>query len=437
MKITTRQIVLSILAIFVMFLPRKVSIFGVFSFRVFIIIAALMAFLLLGIRIKFNGVLRMPTFWIYIGIVAAIQLVHGEYTTLFGTLLDTVVLCLVLNSCLSDRKDLDFFIRLFLYMLIIYSAFCAVETATGFSPWSLFGAKVNSYVRFGVHRSFGAYTTSINNGVFLLLTFPLTWYAQKFFSDKRLATAALVATWIALICTLSRGPILFAILLNIIIVWKSGIFRFFKRNFVKIIFAAVIFAFILLIPAVRSNLYKFFTMFFAIFDPSVAQGIKQDFGSNAEGLGQRTMLYSWVWQDLGTHKLFGLGANTPMHHVWRPNQYNTAIKESIENFYLATLYHYGIVGLTALVAFLTESSVWSFMKYRVEKKVFLLKKASESIHFRVCITFFCYFGTVFTVSSIDDFKMFLILLVFSDAYSRFIVKARRDENTLLSSAPSN
>lgn len=435
MKLTTRQIVLSILAVFVMFLPRNVSFLGVFSFRVFIIIAALLAFLLLGIRIKFSGVLRMPTFWIYIGIVAAVQLVHGEYTTLFGTLLDTLVLALVLNSCLGDKKDLDYFIRLFLYILIIYSALCAVETVTGFTPWNLLGAKVNSYVRFGVHRAFGAYTTSINNGVFLLLTFPLTWYAQKYFHDKRLSTVALIATWIALVCTLSRGPIMFALVLNIIIVWKSGIFRFFKRNLVKIIFAVIILALLLLIPSVRMNAYKILTMFLAIFDPSVAQGIEQDFGSNAEGTGQRMMLYSWVWQDLGTHKLFGLGANTPMHHIWRPDRYNVAIKESIENFYLATLYHYGIVGLTALVAFLTESSVWCFMKYRVERKVLSLKKASESMHFRVFVTFLCYFGTVFTVSSIDDFKMFFILLVFADAYHRFIVKAHPAENnSLLSSS---
>ena len=425
-KIKKKQIVLSVLAIFVMFIPRSLSLAGIFSFRFFIIIATLIAFLLLGVSIKISGLIRMPTFWIYIGVVAMVQLAHAEYTTMLGTLLDTLILYVVLSSCLSSKSDMDFFVRIFLFVLILYSTFCVVETMTGFNPWSLVGADVNSFVRFGIHRAYGAYTTSINNGVFLMLTFPLSWYAQKLFLDKRLSTVAIIATWIALICTMSRGPILFAIALNIAIVWKSGLFRFFKRNTLKIIIVILIIGCLLMIPAFRSVLDKFLNMFMAVFDPTVAEEINEDFGSNAVGIGHRNMLFSWVWQDLNGHYWFGVGANTPLHHAWRTSHNTISIKESIENFYLSTLYHYGIVGLTALIAFLTEVSCRLFVKYRVERKLFALKKASDSILFRFFMTFICYYGVVFTVSAVDDFKMFFILLAIVEAYYRFIVREQAD-----------
>ena len=43
-KIKTKNIIIAILAIFIMFLPRKLELFGIFSFRLFIIIAMFISF---------------------------------------------------------------------------------------------------------------------------------------------------------------------------------------------------------------------------------------------------------------------------------------------------------------------------------------------------------------------------------------------------------
>ena len=47
MKLKVKQGTLGILAIFVMFMPRRLSIFGMFSFRLFIILALALVFSLL------------------------------------------------------------------------------------------------------------------------------------------------------------------------------------------------------------------------------------------------------------------------------------------------------------------------------------------------------------------------------------------------------
>lgn len=429
MSISKRQAVLGIIAIFVMFLPRNLSIAGMFSFRIFIISAALLAFLLLGVGIKLSGLIRKPLFWAYLGIVSAVQFAHREYTTLLGNILDILVLYVVLYSCLRSKNDMEFFIRIFLAVLILYSSICIIETLTGINPWTLLGVKVKTYNRYGLYRAFGSFTTSINNGSFLMLTFPLSWYAQRYFTDKRLSKVAIIFTWIALICTLSRGPIIGALLLNIIIVWKSGLLRFFKRNLLKVILALLIFSALMFIPAVRSATKSFFDMFFAIFDSSVADEISGDFGGNADGIGHRFMLYSWVWEDLSGNYWFGKGALTPLHHLWMTSRGTLAIKQSIENFYLSTLYHYGITGLLALIAFLIEESVSLFGKYRAERKESNLKIASDSWQFRIFVTVLCYFGVLFTVSAVDDFKMFFILLALSDAWRSISLAAPADVNS--------
>lgn len=421
MKLTAKQIIFSILAIFVMFMPRRLSILGMFSFRIFIILAVVLAFLVFRIRIKLSGVLLMPTFWIYIGLMLAVQLAHVEFSSMLVPLLDIVALSVVLNSVLETKEDIDFFVRLFLIMLIIYSVFCFVELFTGFTPWKLLGAVDRSTVRFGLHRSFGAYTTSNNNGSFLLLTFPVSWYAQKNFPDKRLSAISIAATWIALICTISRAQILAAIILYFIIIWRTGFISFFKRHFIKILIVLLVVAVLLLIPSVRSMFGNFFNMFQAIFDSSAEEEISESFGSNAGGVGERTMLYSWVWQELKGHYWFGMGATRPLNHLWRPNQWQVAVKKSIENHYLSTLFRYGIVGLIALLSFFTQSTVFMIGKYRSERRAFSLKKASESIQFRIMITMFCFFVVLFTVAAMDDYRMFFVLLVFAEAYHRIMV----------------
>lgn len=421
--ITTRQLVLSILAIFVMFLPRNLSIAGMFSFRFFIIGAGLLAFLIFHIGVRLSGLVRMPTFWLYIGAIVFVMFTHGQYTVLLGTLVDILVLYLVMNSCMRSKNDMNFFVRVFLVVLIVYSAMCLLETMTGLNLWSILGVNVESYSRFGLHRAYGAYTTSINNGSFLLLTFPLIWYAQKFFHSKLLPNVAMISSFIALFCTMSRGPILFALILNIVIVWRSGIFCFIKRHFLAVFMAILLFtAVIVFLPSARMVLNNFFKMFQSIFDSSVAEDISQDFGSNANGVGHRFMLYSWVWEESAGHRLFGVGANVPLNHLWKPDSYHIALKQSIENFYLATFFQYGFTGLISLIAFLLETLTHVFMGYKRERKSFALIKAGSSFQFRIFITFICYFGTLFTVSAVDDFKMFIILLVFSEAYHRIYVK---------------
>lgn len=414
MTISKKNFVLGGLAIFVMFLPRRLELMGMYSFRLVIVSFLILGFFIMQKQIRISGIFKRPGYILYILMLCGQYICHGEIVSLIGYLADICFLYLLLNSFIENKIDLDFYVKVFLKILVIYCIQCIFETLTGINIWSFFGVGISEYQRYGFYRCYGAFTTPINNGVFLFLTFPLIWYAKEYCKEKKLVKICNFFVWIALICTLSRAPILGALLIHILIVWRTGIVVFIKKNFLKIIVIAFFGTLaIATIPSISRATTAFVNMFLAIINPEIANSIADSFGKNAVGIGQRNNLYAWVWETVKNQKWFGMGPNAKFAYDWEVNSGYIATKTSIENFYLATLYRFGIVGLISLIIFFFGEIISILRKINRSNKL-QLNKEKTTFEFKIFFTIIIYFIVLTTVSAMDDYKMLFILILLSD-----------------------
>ena len=409
-SITKKKLILSIIVITCVLFPRRWEILGVFSYRWLIILSFFTGAFVFHKEVNLSFFNKTPLYVLMILALGTNYLINGEIVSLFGYLVDNVLLIMVLDSFISDKDDADLFCCLFCKVLAIYCLLCVIEMITGFNIWSLFtNVSSNDALRFGLHRAFGSYTTPINNGAFLLLTFPISFYVLNYTKMKSLGRWTIVLTWIALLATLSRAPILAAIILNVVFVWKNGIVKFIKNNWRKLLIFICLIIVMFLLPTTRRVLTNFVYMFIAIFDSNVAADISYSFGQNVAGIGHRISLYSWVWDSLN-NKWIGNGANSYFVYDFITTQGSLHTKQSIENYYLAILYKFGIIGLVFVGLFFLDT----INKYRRIVK----KTHSEFIKYSF-VTTIVYFLVLFSVSAVDEYRVFLILIILSTASSNF------------------
>lgn len=415
-KMATKKIEIFILAFLVMFLPRRIKI-GVYSFRL------IEALLLVLILCTYHGKVKITPFFkksstiLYFGVIGLSYLMSMELSSLIGFYLDSLILVLIVVNVIRERDNFNLFIRYFSMALLIYCILGIVESATGFNLWNLFTSRpVEFGMRYGLHRVTGVFTTPINNGAFLFLTMPLLMYRIK--NDdavsKKRAKGLMIIVWINLIMTLSRGPILCALILWGIWLIKAGILKSVKKHFIAIALIIIACVCIYQIPAVKQAIFKFYVMFAAIFDESIATTYGSDFGSNMNGIGQRADLYGWVWDAISGKRVFGTGPNSVFRYNFVSNTGRMTEKTSLENEYLSQLFHFGIVGL--IVTILYYLSIFMSLIKRSIKSEY--SKTTKEFLFYVASAVFVYYIVGFMVSFVDEMRMLYILmgLVFSLEY---------------------
>lgn len=428
-KLNIKELMLSLLAIFVMFLPRKWEIMGIFSFRVFILLVLFLGFFLLHGRFRVKGFTTNPFFLLYISYYCIRYVLAGEIISMLGFLTDTVILYVLFITTMSEEKNLSLYIHLFLNVVSIYCILCIIETFTGFNIWNALGiVNGNSSIRYGLHRAYGSFTTSINNGVFLMLCFPFVFYERSIKNRQQFAKRINILIWLALICTLSRAPILMSVLLHIIWLWKDGIIVFIKKHFIAIGTILLLVFVLAQIEPTKTVFRGFINMFIAIFDEDTASNLSGSFGVNANGIGHRFYLYEWVWQSvIAANKWIGVGPNTIFNYSFVASQGSTHIKNSIENQYLAVLYRFGIIGLLITVIFFISCYIICHRRISNETRV-SNRTASDAFQFRISSAFLVYFITLLTVGAADEYKMLFILFAISECWSKILMENYCNDN---------
>ena len=419
MAYSVKKLVLAIIACFCMFLPRRVEILNIYSYRVFIILGAFIGFSLVRYKIRLFSPITSLAYLLYISFYCLRYIAESEIVGMLGFVVETLVLMALFGTMLESKRDLDYWITLFMRALLVYCFLCLVETFTGFSIWSLFGAS-KTFMRYGLYRSYGAFSTSINNGVFLMLCFPIVYYYKVHICDDTFCKIVHVFVWPALCSTLSRAPLLAALLLNIIWVWKNGLAKFLRQHALHLLLSIGILIVLCNYGPLKSIFQSYINMFVAIINPEVAQSIGTSFGSNANGVGHRFSLVSWVFDALNKEHafIFGVGPVKEFNYAFVTSQGSTHFKQSIENHYLSQLYRYGIVGLALHSAFLIRCLFSTKKGINLELRNHEKLCVSNTFQFRLLSTFFCYYLVLFTVGAVDDYRMFLLLVVISEIWKK-------------------
>lgn len=357
-------------AVLIMFLPRRIYIAGVFSFRAVILLIFLL-YVLTHESIRFPKVVRSAPVILYLLYTFLNYFFTWQIVSGIGFLVDTLILICIITSIIRNKRDLISFIDCFIVMLTVYDILGIVETVTSLNIYDMIsGSTALSKVRFGLTRFCGAGLVSNNNANFLLLASILVLYRVLHcdsIKKKRKLIAVYVLNAIALSCTLTRASILLFFALQVVWLIKAGLLRFIRRYFLKITIIVAVSAVIVFVPQVNTIMSSFFSMFQALIDTATADSISSAFGSNAQGAGERLQLYTWVAQQIEGSEIFGKGANTPFIQERVTSYGKTVIKKSLENHYLIVYYQFGIVGLVTFIAhylYLLFHTAKAGMKYK-------------------------------------------------------------------------
>lgn len=407
-------------AIFIMFLPRRIYIAGVFSFRA-IILGIFLLVVLKYRKITVPRIVRSPFTLIYLLYSFAYYCVTGQITSGIGFLVDTLILICLMTSLIRDEFRFDYFIDCFIIMLAVYDIMGIIETVTGFNIYDVIsGNSSGSSIRFGLTRFCGAGLVSSNNANFLLLASIMVLYRILHCDDGRkrkryIAIYALNA--IALCCTLTRAPIMLFFALQVVWLAKAGVFRFLNRYFLRVIVAVlVVAALITFVPQINTIVINFTAMFQALFNASTADSISSSFGSNAEGTGERLQLYGWVTQQIKGSEIFGKGPNTSFIQEWTTSYGARVTKKSLENHYLMVLYQFGAVGL---VTFICHFLYMLFSVFRSGR--YISKQRADKWNFCIMVSWgiIIMIPAMFVTGLFDELRMLYLMVALSVSYASF------------------
>jgi hypothetical protein len=357
-------------------------------------------------RLRFSKKLFSGFTGVFFIYIAFAYLVGDGFTAFAGYIIDTVGVVLATYLVVDSKEKIIDFIRCMTNCSIIYSLMCIVEAFTGTNIFVLLsGANKITKMRYGLYRSIGSANMSINNGVILAFVACLLMYSiTNEVVDKKKAIFAYILNAFALLMTVSRTPILAFLFVNIMWMYRAGLFRTLRR------YAGRIFiVFMLLVVLINSStsaksvINNFTNMFVAIYDVSVASEVTSDFGSNAQGKGERFELYTWINDALGDNKLFGNGANAVFEHDFQMTKKTRRTKTSIENHYLKIYYYFGYIGLTLFILFLLSSLLKTAKRLRIDKKRWSISYFSMVAQLSGIFVWFL-------VSAIDDFRWYLLLV---------------------------
>ena len=410
-KILLKNFTIDIFAFLVMFLPRRLYFFGAFSYRIVILFVLVLCLILRKGKLSIsNTVIDIPMI-LYFVITGIISFIHLQFSTGIGYIIDTCLVLIIIYNLLQKEQDINRFINVFLVFLGIYAALGIIECFTGFNIWDLVHSAGYQRYRFGLYRSYGSSTNFTNNGAFLMLCFPVVvWKMQQKEEHKKIYGVIYGLVFLNILATLTRSIILCTFFLQFIWLLKSGMVQYIKKHFLQVMAAAAVVLLVVNIPVVYNFLNQFISMFVALYDYETANEISDSFGSNANGIGQRFLLYTWIFDAVKDKILFGLGPNCPFEYTFMTLTGKRMIKTSIENQYLVHLYRYGMAGLISYTSMLISIilRLWKNMESDLTGR-----GGKCTFGFMILTTVFIYFISGLSFAASDDFRMlFLILSLF-------------------------
>lgn len=412
MKTSLKIFVYYLIAFVIMFLPRRWFIFGIQSYRLIMLLVIILLLKKIKFCNKFFNIFTVA----YITYVSMHYFIDSGIMSFLGFLIDTVGIFVVLYSSIEDSNDFKLFLNVFCKCIAIYSCLCILQIATEINIFDIIsGTKPISmvssvYYRYGLVRTYGSFTNSINNAVFLIMGFWITFYMSKENKYNKKYMFYTILNIIAIITTLSRAPMMIFFISIVLYCLKIGLAKIIITNIKKIIIGTLlIIVLIASFSKLRITLVNFANMFFAIFDESTSTSISSSFGVNANGIGERADLYKWVSEKISEHELLGLGANEEIIFVYKDANGKTREKTSIENQYLKVLAYFGWIGLILFIIFTWIMLIENFKLYKKNKNLFYLITMLIQIEYIACM---------FTVASIDDMRMYYLILALMFIFSK-------------------
>lgn len=418
---------LSILTVLYVMGSARLEIMGIPSTRIFLLILisyciCLFCFNRRNMRFVYPGYVLF-----YLITVIVVNFFHLTLNNLIWSSLEIFLLLMIFPTLFRKEKDFYYIIDVFLFAGGILAILGIIETFTGFNLFdTLSGNYVVKYgansLRFGLTRSRGFLTTSINNALFLGMSATLCAYrisTTKTYTQKKRLICVYILLLTNMISTMSRGVMIIFAIVQLIMWWKNKVITnpFKMLKIITAFAVALLMLNIMGIPVIRI-IHNLFSMFAVIINPSYGESIASDFGMNLYGVGSRLQLFGLVWDAVKDNFVLGNGYQT--HFSVRLT--STIVKTSIENTYLGYLYYGGFVGLMGILILLIGVIISSIRK----SKRLISSESGMSFEWMMVLLTAAYAASLFTVYAVDDLRTFYFLIAMLFAHRRLLVNKSKD-----------
>lgn len=279
----------------------------------------------------------------------------SDITTSLNFVVSTIFVILIVAKNTRNNNDFIKIIDALLYISLPLLLLAIVEAILGLNPFQNVGlthssASFYTEVRLGIHRVNSVFGHPIVYCNYLSIIAALCLYrlsSELSSKQRKLLHIEYSLTILNILLTVSRSVILVFLAEQIILLALKR-----ERWLTK---KKLIFLILITIGALISDILGF-----GILDKvsDIVNMVLQVFGLGSDSYsesfssigysgvtGDRWNLYVWVMLSLARNWVFGRGTTTGFSYM--VTEYRE--KTSIENYYLSTLYHHGIVGLVVLI----------------------------------------------------------------------------------------
>lgn len=346
--------------------------------------------------------------------------------TAINTVVSSVVIILIVSRNVKDEIDFNEVIDCLLYISCLLLIFGILEAVSGVNPFqqsvlTLSGATFYSETRLGIYRVSSVFGHPIVYCNYLSIIAALSIYrlSCKLGRKRRRVFWFIYAmTVLNVLLTVSRSVMLVFIAEQIILLALKGE-RWLTTRKISILLLIIFSALVsdMLGLGILDKVSDIFNMILQVF------GLGSDSYSSAFSsigytgvTGDRWDLYFWVALSLSGHWLIGQGTNATFSYM--VTEYRE--KTSIENYYLSTLYHHGIIGLIVLIIGLIGILYYLFKQIRRNSKLDkkLLGENKLTFNFVILCILIGEILSYFMVDQSGEVRLLYVCIGLALAYNR-------------------
>ena len=342
-------------------------------------------------------------FWIYYFLYAIRMLFDGEVISCIGFVISYIWIPYILITYINSKEKFSNIIWILIYSGVLLGIIGLIEEITHVNFFQIFSStniRFLKEVRYGVYRIAGTFSSPITYGMYCFFILALINYKLSFSNNNKTTKMFLVIAYILLIInllfTMSRISIISFILFQLLFIIET---KKIKNN--KVIF--IIVSLFIIISILLLNSYIRIP-----FVSDILNIVYSRMGINTsteitETAGNRFELKKWVMEEVGDDLLYGKGTKIQFQY----KVIEGFVKTSIENQYLYTLYHIGIIGLIIMILYYISVLVFSFQNGNT-----YIDKNVETVSFsKMCFyMFFVYYIASIGVQE-TDIKRLVVLFI--------------------------
>lgn len=399
---------------FITLYPICPSFFRIMGQESGLVLSAVFCFLYIVFRIRAGGKIYFNKqitllLLVLVGVMCLPYVYHKEINKVLRYVIEYFFVPFLLIDYFRSEDRISFALKRLVQVGCVLSIIGITELVSRQSIfWPLFNGTATDMspalqIRGNFARAETVFGHAITFGIYLGFCALIASYYAIYTKHKRYIIQYAICV-IGLICTISRGPILFYLFAQLLMIYYMG-FRKLLKVLLKVVSVCCVTILLVsaLFPEIFNSIRTVWLLVSSFFSENAAQATLNMTGSNTDPFWYRLGLFTVIPQYIKGNILFGKGTDLSFSFVFEGHRYY-----SIDNHYLGTLLNSGLVGLAA-VLFPLIVNIAICTKNKRHKR--------DTLHkLFFCITIM-YGVNLFSVASMSEYRIWILLTTLLWSYN--------------------